>query len=431
MRAPRARNPNGSRGARDRGVRFELVTLDEAIAELRIDRNTSPDEARRAYLRLLKQRKPEVDPEGFQRLREAYELLRNSLAWRHATAGRAPESGPPSPVANAPVPARSPTLPPEGEVTAGEAPAGETTDGPAPDPDLERLDEIGRLMRAKETQAAANLLAEHYEFAAARPGIAVPPPPATLDLLLRAHEQGWLPVAARLERAFALWLEAVGAEVRVLGGAAPQWAIARELGGLPRALSPEVRTTLARAARTGELALGLASLRDIGAFNPSEGRRNARILRVEGRAFSSKAAAVLAPPRWGRGGIKAEWRGRMIALSIAASALLRIAQCATQSDAPVTRASSARAATAPPPFVQVAGESANLLAKHADDVGEGLVGDRARAVRAALWEDDCPEALSHLTALQATPMSPDLAARCAKLGATVTLACGGGHEAGP
>jgi hypothetical protein len=51
------------------------VTLDEARAELGIDPSASPDEARRAYLRGIKTRKPETDPEGFRRLREAYERL--------------------------------------------------------------------------------------------------------------------------------------------------------------------------------------------------------------------------------------------------------------------------------------------------------------------------------------------------------------------
>ncbi|HEY0552623.1 MAG TPA: J domain-containing protein [Thermoanaerobaculia bacterium] len=51
------------------------MTLDEARAELGIDPSASSDEARRAYLRGVKTRKPETDPEGFRRLREAYERL--------------------------------------------------------------------------------------------------------------------------------------------------------------------------------------------------------------------------------------------------------------------------------------------------------------------------------------------------------------------
>ena len=242
------------------------MTLDEAIAELRIDRGTSADQARRAYLRLLKERKPEVDPDGFQRLREAYELLRSSLAWRQGAAQRVNE---PLFVA---IPVRAPESEPARDNTAAEpppvvvAPAAVLPEpAPPPDPDIARLNEVGRLVFTKHRQRAASLLAEHYEAAVARPGIVVPPPAETLDLLLRAHEKGWLPVAAHLERAFALWLDAMGAEVRVLGGNAPRWAVARELGALPSQLSPEVRSVMARAARTGELDQAMTSLRQIGA----------------------------------------------------------------------------------------------------------------------------------------------------------------------
>ncbi len=51
------------------------MTLDEARRELGIDASATPEETRRAYLRGVKIRKPETDPEGFRRLREAYELL--------------------------------------------------------------------------------------------------------------------------------------------------------------------------------------------------------------------------------------------------------------------------------------------------------------------------------------------------------------------
>lgn len=51
------------------------MTIEEAFEEIGIPPGNGPDEIRRAYLRKLKTRKPEVDPEGFRRLREAFELL--------------------------------------------------------------------------------------------------------------------------------------------------------------------------------------------------------------------------------------------------------------------------------------------------------------------------------------------------------------------
>ncbi len=55
------------------------MTVQEALETLGITAEATADEVRRAYLRLLKQHKPEVDPEGFRRLREAYELAKEAL----------------------------------------------------------------------------------------------------------------------------------------------------------------------------------------------------------------------------------------------------------------------------------------------------------------------------------------------------------------
>lgn len=51
------------------------MTADEARTLLGVERGADKSTVRRAYLRLLKVHKPETDPEGFQRLREAYERL--------------------------------------------------------------------------------------------------------------------------------------------------------------------------------------------------------------------------------------------------------------------------------------------------------------------------------------------------------------------
>jgi len=51
------------------------VTVAQAMALLGVDSLATPKQIRRAYLRLVKRHKPEQDPEGFQRIRQAYELL--------------------------------------------------------------------------------------------------------------------------------------------------------------------------------------------------------------------------------------------------------------------------------------------------------------------------------------------------------------------
>jgi hypothetical protein len=57
------------------------VTVDEALLLLGVQRTTDPKEFRRAYLTLVKKHKPDQDPEGFRRLREAYELATQAAAW--------------------------------------------------------------------------------------------------------------------------------------------------------------------------------------------------------------------------------------------------------------------------------------------------------------------------------------------------------------
>jgi hypothetical protein len=54
------------------------VTLTDAWKELGVDPGADAETVRRAYLRLIKTRKPESDPAGFQRAREAYEIARAS-----------------------------------------------------------------------------------------------------------------------------------------------------------------------------------------------------------------------------------------------------------------------------------------------------------------------------------------------------------------
>lgn len=58
------------------------MTLEEAFNELGLAPSATPEEVRRAYLRGVKIRKPETDPEGFRRLREAYEIVTGGLTQR-------------------------------------------------------------------------------------------------------------------------------------------------------------------------------------------------------------------------------------------------------------------------------------------------------------------------------------------------------------
>jgi hypothetical protein len=63
---------------RRKAENIAAVTLTDAWRELGVDPGADAETVRRAYLRLIKTRKPESDPAGFQRAREAYELARAS-----------------------------------------------------------------------------------------------------------------------------------------------------------------------------------------------------------------------------------------------------------------------------------------------------------------------------------------------------------------
>ena len=51
-------------------------TFDDARAALEIGADATPREVKRAYRRMTVAHPPDRDPEGFRRVREAYELLR-------------------------------------------------------------------------------------------------------------------------------------------------------------------------------------------------------------------------------------------------------------------------------------------------------------------------------------------------------------------
>lgn len=65
------------------------MDFDDALRELGVDADPGDDTVRRAYLRQLKTRKPETDPQGFARLREAYETVLAIREGREAPRTRA------------------------------------------------------------------------------------------------------------------------------------------------------------------------------------------------------------------------------------------------------------------------------------------------------------------------------------------------------
>lgn len=88
------------------------MTKEQALAFLELAADADAVSVRRAYVRLLRRYKPEVDPDGFRQLREAYELLGSHFG-----------AGPRGPVARELVP--EPSTPDSSEAPSDDLPSAE------------------------------------------------------------------------------------------------------------------------------------------------------------------------------------------------------------------------------------------------------------------------------------------------------------------
>jgi hypothetical protein len=310
------------------------VTLDEALAELGIDRDAGVDQARRAYLKLLKLRKPETDAQGFMRLREAYELAKERLGARDelfraiaiARTGAEPVLHTPEPVsfvhepasdvqdpvepaAEAHGPAADVPRPPADDTHSPhpvDEPAGEPAEAtaeneePPPEPDpFEPLDEelLDALLRVGEHTQAAELLARFLDAAAQHTEGPPPPVASTLQLLVTLHVEGAVAAAGALHASLSGWLAASGQEVRVIrGDAAVRWTLLRELASLSSAFPRAARSAIGRAMLAGDLGKANKDLVSLHAQQPAVARSAAKELRSKAPFLAAALADVLDPP---------------------------------------------------------------------------------------------------------------------------------------
>ena len=398
----------------------------DAFAELGISRDATPEEARRAYLRLLKTRKPEVDAEGFRRLREAYEAVRTFLELR-ARGRRVPAAQAPAPV----------------EVVSVEAPASPAvapSPRPArvvePDPDGERLREISQLLDddpAHRRQALV-ALAAHFREAARKLLVPVLSPHVTLTLLFEAHDRGWIAEAAALQAAFTTWLDATGNEVKIMGPVAARWVMVRELGRLPAELSQAVRSAIARGGRTGEMDALNASLQELASRPSGRSARDAKILRDSGGPVASRAAQILLPRAlpvrrrsWATGARLAIW----IASAALMGALRLLTQATPGDDHHDPAATTAPAPPPPPDPVPLASRlrsAGQLAAKIADDANvlqQWTLAKDAGEVEAAMGAGGCDRARAATKRMRESSSPPTLVARVHELSLQVDEACAG------
>jgi hypothetical protein len=285
------------------------MRLDEAFAELGVPPGTPPDALRRAYLRLVKTRSPESDPEGFQRAREAFELARRvvvrpasvaasvvepatepvepaSAAIATASTRVAPVD--PYPTEASPKPRVDP--PPPSDETAGPPPIASRRDKPP------RIEGTRELLRRGAFREAAPLLEADVEAAAreARP-LAIEPLAVARTILELIHDRA--PASARrISIALESYIEVAGGEARVFGGNATVWILAHELVVVGNAIPLDLRVAMAAAALGGNPKYTLRELDQFESDDPVTATEVAVTLRERAPVLAALYAKVLDRP---------------------------------------------------------------------------------------------------------------------------------------
>lgn len=262
------------------------MTLEEALKELGLERIDRAEEVRAAYLRLLRERRPEQNPEGFRRLREAYEF---AVGWFDQADGwtaldrelgghrAALEPNERSEDRREPTPSQpvhrldfSALL----ERFWVRLSAYETATLSRAQSPVHVLYLVHRLIDHQKTEIAMAVLASLLDQL---PTTEAHRLPVLLFArhLLRLHGAGHGEEASELTKKLAAWLLVSGRESDlVTGEAAATWQVCKELSRLPVNLRPEVRK-----------ALVLMLLEDDHAFAERILRRFATQHRAEARAL--------------------------------------------------------------------------------------------------------------------------------------------------
>lgn len=181
--------------------------VDAAFEELALSPDTRPEDLRRAYLRLVKVRKPETDPEGFRKAREAFDLLSSWFAFL----ARTNEEPVPTPMA----------------------------DGPATAPvPLEGWGTLAPLLQSGQVAEARARIRELLEAKVTPPAMQ-----PLLFLILDLHRQQPGPDAHATLAAFLAWVEHAQAEL-AFASQPERWLLVKELVKLPAQTPVEIERLL-------------------------------------------------------------------------------------------------------------------------------------------------------------------------------------------
>lgn len=219
-------------------------TEESALSELGLSAGASADEIRRAYLRTIKQRNPEVDPAGFQRAREAYERLRETTT-SHVTES----STVASPSSNVGL-AREEVRDAEAYVARGNQRSASK--------------ELRALLASRRWAEARASIVDAYERAAAALASPTIPPRTVVLAILQLHANARHTTALGLTTLLAEWCARRGGDLAAFGERHLPWLAAQELSGLGKRIPSRTRAALAAALLDGRNAQRLAaSLREL------------------------------------------------------------------------------------------------------------------------------------------------------------------------
>jgi hypothetical protein len=277
------------------------VDPEEALAELGLEAPASAEAIRRAYLRAVREHPPERDADGFRRVREAYDLLRQA-PWRWigkhepvAMPGVVVQEAPREPVEQESAEPSEFVVTPRDEANdVDEAPAPSApaaTEAPAPrtealvTPKAPRaavlVVEAHQAVRAGKTNRASRLLLElltapeHRDFSQI-------PTWQTLEAALGLIEAGKLAQARELVEALDRRVTALGLGATEIGPAAiARWTLVSELLALEVG-SDDLILALAQGVQSGDFDDALAVFKEL---------RTKRGLSFE-RAFMAKAPSL-------------------------------------------------------------------------------------------------------------------------------------------
>lgn len=366
------------------------MTLDEALGELGVDREAGAPEVRKAYLRLLKTRKPDVDPEGFMRLRAAYELATEAM--ERGFAGVVT------------------TVPPRvEEARAASAFEADSTSPPEPAGADEVVPREPEPVPLKLSLDEPKEVAPHFIAALdrARGADADRAPPSAFVMLtiLKLIERGSLKTARGLVEAFDRWVASTGGARLLSPAAAAHYALVSELWRIRQGLPTELRAALAMALMRGDLSLVHPDFAAFRGSDRGEAERLAIRMRDEAPALHGVFGSVLAPrhapdppPRASRSG-NFWWLPVVLGLS-------GVARLISSVSSPPQAAHYAQAELPAPVLSTMHGfasEQARSFSGRARAVHRSDLVDVAESLRLALTIGDCVGARDEMAALRALP----------------------------